>query len=116
MAPVHPQVHAPHDPPSFRIGFDGARPALAGTIDSFGADRLSQVLAGTPATEQVVAVDLSGLQVVDAAGARAPARWAGGLTDRETAVHLPGAPPSLVHIWSLLGLDRRARVDVAEPA
>ena len=112
---VHPQVHAPHDPPSFRIWFDGPRPCLAGTVDTFAADRLARVLAGTPAAP-VVALDLSGLRVVDAAGARALARWAGGLTDRGAAVHLPGAPSSLVRIWSLLGLDRWAPVDFAEPA
>jgi ABC-type transporter Mla MlaB component len=116
VAAVHPLVHAPLDPPSFRLWFDGRRAALAGTVDTFAADRLAGVLAGTPAAGPVVALDLSGLEVVDAAGARALARWAEALTDRGTAVHLPGAPSGLVRIWSLLGLAERAPVTFAEPA
>ncbi len=85
-------------------------------MDTFAADRLAGVLAGTPAAGPVVALDLSGLEVVDAAGARALARWAEALTDRGTAVHLPGAPSGLVRIWSLLGLAERAPVTFAEPA
>jgi anti-anti-sigma regulatory factor len=116
VASVHPQVHAPHDAPSFRLWFDGPRAALAGTVDTFAADRLARVLAGISATGPRVALDLSAVEVVDAAGARALARWAGALTDRGTAVHLPGAPTSLVRIWSLLGLGQRAPVEFAEPA
>ena len=116
VAAVHPQVHAPHQPPSFRIWFDGPRAALAGTVDTFAADRLARVLAGSPVLGPVASLDLSGLEVVDAAGARALARWAAPLVGRGAAVHLPGAPSPLVRIWSLLGLHRRAPVVFAEPA
>ncbi len=34
VAAVHPLVHAPLDPPSFRLWFDGPRAALAGTVDT----------------------------------------------------------------------------------
>ena len=112
---VHPQVHAPYRLPSFRIWFDGPRPALAGTVDTFAAERLARVL-GSPDPGPVAVLDLSGLEVVDAAGARVLARWAASLLDRGTAVHLPGAPSSLLRIWSLLGLHRRAPVVFAEPA
>lgn len=107
---VHPQVHAPHDRPSFRVWFDGDRAALAGTVDTFAADRLARVLATSPVAPPAVVLDLSGVEVVDVAGARVLARWARCLAERGIALHLRGAPRALVRIWGLLGLDARAPV------
>jgi ABC-type transporter Mla MlaB component len=107
---VHPQVHAPHDRPSFRVWFDGDRAILAGTVDTFAADRLARVLATSPVAAPAVALDLSGVEVVDVGGARVLADWGRSLAERGTTLHLRGAPRALVRIWGLLGLAGRAPV------
>jgi ABC-type transporter Mla MlaB component len=116
VAAVHPQVHAPHDRPAFRIWFDGGSAALAGTVDTFGADRLARVLAASPVPGRTVALDLSGVEVIDVAGARTLARWARELARKGIAVELRRPPHALVRIWELLDPQVGASVSFVEPA
>jgi ABC-type transporter Mla MlaB component len=116
VAAVHPQVRAPHDRPAFRIWFDGGSAALAGTVDTSGADRLARVLAASPVPGRTVALDLSGVEVIDAAGARTLARWARALAVGGVAVALRRAPHALVRIWDLLDLQVGASVSFGDPA
>ncbi len=110
---VHPQVHAPLDPPSFRIWFDGPRVAIAGTLDTFCCARLARVLAGSPAASGSAVLDLSRLDVVDVAGCRVLASWAHALAARGRRLRIEDAPRSLVRIWQLLGLETPAPVTFA---
>ena len=49
IASVHPVVHsADGGHPAFRVFFDGDRVVLAGSVDTFSADRLAHVLAASP--------------------------------------------------------------------
>ncbi len=110
---VHPQVHAPLDPPSFRIWFDGGHLALAGTVDTFCADRLARVLAARSVHGPTAVLDLSGLEYVDVAGCRVLARWARSLAGEGIRLRMRGAPRAVVRIWRLLGLDSPAPVTFA---
>ena len=110
---VHPQVHAPLDPPSFRIWFDGARVVLAGTVDTFCCARLARVLVGTPVDRGPAVLDLSRLEVVDVAGCRTLASWARSLAGRGMRLRVEDPPRSLVRIWRLLGFDEPAPVAFA---
>jgi anti-anti-sigma regulatory factor len=114
VAAVHPLVHAPLDQPSFRIWFDRTRVVLAGTVDTFGADRLGRVLNASPVCRPTAVLDLSRLELIDAAGCRTLAAWARALADRGVRLCLEGAPHSVVRIWRLLGLDGPAPVTFAE--
>jgi anti-anti-sigma regulatory factor len=114
VAAVHPQVHAPVDPPSFRVWFDGTRMAVAGTVDTFAADRLARVLATSPVSGPTAVLDLSELEVVDVAGCRALAAWAHALAGRGVRLRLEGAPRAVGRIWRLLGLDGSVPVTFAE--
>lgn len=111
---VHPQVHAPLDPPSFRIWFEGTRIALTGTVDTFSAGRLARLLAASPVAGPTVVLDLSGLEVVDVAGCRALALWARSLAERGIRLRVQRAPRAVVRIWRLLGMDGPAPVTFAE--
>jgi ABC-type transporter Mla MlaB component len=104
LTAVHPQVHAPLDPPSFRIWFEGTRVALAGVVDTFAADRLARILAGFPLCGSAAVLDLSRLEVADVAGCRALASWARTLAERGIRLHVEDAPSSVVRIWRLLGM------------
>jgi anti-anti-sigma regulatory factor len=110
VAAAHPLVHAPQDVPPFRLFFDDGRLALAGTVDTFGADRLATLLSTSPARGPVVTLDLTFLDFVDGAGCRALARWAHDLGERSSAVELRSAPRVVQRMWSILDFDRRAPV------
>jgi ABC-type transporter Mla MlaB component len=111
---LHPQVHAPLDPPSFRIWFDGRRVALAGAVDTFAADRLARVLAASPVSRPTAVLDLSRLEGVDAAGCRTLAAWARALAERGVRLRIEDAPRPLLRLWQLLGLEGPAPVSFAE--
>jgi ABC-type transporter Mla MlaB component len=111
---VHPQVHAPLDPPSFRIWFDDAHIALAGTVDTFCADRLARILATSPVDGPTAVLDLSGLEVVDVAGCRTLAAWARSLAGRGSRLRIQGPPRAVVRIWRLLAMDGPAPVTFSE--
>ena len=114
-AAVHPQVHAPLDsPPPFRIWFDEGRVALAGTVDTFAADRLGRVLGCSPVGGPTAVLDLSGLETADVAGCRTLAAWANALAERGVRLRVLGAPRSVHRIWNLLGLDGPEPVTFAE--
>jgi anti-anti-sigma regulatory factor len=110
---LHPQVHAPLDPPSFRIWFDGRRVALAGAVDTFTADRLARVLATCPVGGPSAVLDLSRLEAVDAAGCRTLAAWVRALAERGVRLRIEDAPPPLPRLWRLLGLEGPAPVSFA---
>lgn len=110
---VHPQVHAPLDRPSFRIWFDTTHVVLSGTVDTFGAERLTRILACSPVTGRTAVLDLSRLEAVDVAGCRTLAAWARALAGRGVRLRIQGAPRSVVRIWRLLGMDGAAPVTFA---
>lgn len=112
---VHPQVHAPLDPPSFRVWFDEGVVHLGGTVDAFGAGRLARVLEFPAVPSAPAVLDLSGLEVVDVAGCRVLARWAAAAAGSGQRPVLRGAPRAARRIWDLLGLDDTAAVTFAEP-
>jgi ABC-type transporter Mla MlaB component len=104
LTAVHPLVHAPQDPPSFRIWFDGPRVVLAGTVDTFAADRLARILAASPVGGPTAVLDLSRLEVADVAGCRALAEWARALHGRGVGLEVVHAPRSVLRIWRVLGM------------
>lgn len=114
VAAVHPLVHAPLNPPPFRLWFDDARVVLSGTVDTFAADRLARVLATSPASGPTALLDLSRLETVDVAGCRALAAWARALAERGVGLRVHGAPRAVLRIWGLMGLDGVAPVTFAE--
>jgi anti-anti-sigma factor len=103
VACVHPQVHAGPEEPAFRVFFDGGGLAVAGTVDAFGADRLSRVLASSALDPPAVRMDLSRVEFMDAAGCRAIAAWAHGVAEGSAPVTLTGASRMVRRMWQLLG-------------
>jgi anti-anti-sigma factor len=103
VACVHPLVHAGPDEASFRVFFDGGGLAVAGTLDAFGADRLSRVLATSPVHGPTVRLDLSRVEFIDVAACRAIAVWAHGLEQRSAQVTVAGASRMVRRMWRLLG-------------
>lgn len=115
VASVHPLVHAPDGCPPFRVWFDGDTLAAAGTLDTFGADRLEQVLTGTHVDLPVVTLDLTRVDFVDVGGCRTLARWARRLQDRGARLELTGTSRIFRRMWRILGFDEYADVAFREP-
>jgi anti-anti-sigma factor len=111
---VHPLVHAPESVLSFRLFFDDHRIVLAGSVDTFSADRLACVLASSPLDPDAAVLDLSPLEFLDVAGCRALARWARALRARSVPLEVVGASPLVRRMWQLLGLGEFAPVAFAE--
>lgn len=105
VASVHPQVHARPEHAAFRVFFDDGGLAVAGTLDAFGADRLTRVLSCSALAPPAVRMDLSRVEFMDAAGCRAIAAWAHGLEQRcgPAEVTLTGASRMVRRMWQLLG-------------
>ncbi|WP_410612509.1 STAS domain-containing protein [Amycolatopsis sp. lyj-109] len=94
---------------------------LAGVVDPFGRDRIDYLmLAATEALRplSLAVLDLSALELLGAAGARALARWMIACAERGITVRLVVAPRSTARrVVVVAGLDRRATVfDDLEPA
>jgi hypothetical protein len=104
VASVHPLVRAPAGVSSFRVFAEDGRIVLAGSVDTFSADRLAGVLASSPVGDHGAVLDLSLVEFLDVAGSRAIARWAQGLAARSVPVELRGASPLFVRMWRLLSL------------
>jgi hypothetical protein len=116
IAAVHPFVHTPDGVPPFRIFFDDDRIVLAGSVDSFSADRLAHVLAASPIGAAGAVLDVSLLEFADVAGCRALALWARGLADRSLPVEVRGASPLFRRMWDVLALSEYAAVGFEEAA
>ena len=112
VASAHPLVHA-EDLPPFRLFFDDGRLALAGSVDTFDADRLGALLASSPVRGPVVTLDLTFLDFIDGAGCRTLARWARDLGARSITVELRSAPRVVQRMWSILGFGSLAPVTFA---
>jgi hypothetical protein len=109
-ASAHPLVHAAQVVPSFRLFFDQGRLALAGSVDTFDADRLQRLLSTSPVEGPVATLDLTFLEFIDGAGCRALARWARDLRVRSISLELRDAPRLVPRMWSVLGFDTHAPV------
>jgi anti-anti-sigma regulatory factor len=99
----------------FRVSFDGGRVVVEGTIDTFDADRLARILAGSPSVPAAL-LDVARLEFIDVAGCRVIARWAGELRARGVPVEIRGASPLFHRVWDVLALDKVAPVAFAEAA
>lgn len=106
---AHPTSHAPDHLSPWRLFFDEHGLALAGSVDTFTADRLAALLAGTPTGERAV-LDLGDLDFVDVAGCRALAGWAASLRARGVPLEIRGASRLVQRVWRVLGLDELAPV------
>jgi anti-anti-sigma factor len=115
VASVHPLVHDDAGGPPFRVWFEGEAIALGGALDTFGADRLEQVLTGTHVDRPTVTLDLSAVEFVDVGGARAIARWARLLQDRGARLELVGTSRVFRRMWRILDFDDYAAVAFREP-
>jgi anti-anti-sigma regulatory factor len=109
-ASAHPLVHAARGVPAFRLFFDQGCLTLAGSVDSFEADRLQRLLSASPVEGPVATLDLTFLTFIDGAGCRALARWARDLGARSITLELRGAPHLVRRMWSILSLDTLAPV------
>ena len=114
IATVHPLVHTPEGVPPFQVFFDDGRLVVAGSVDTFTADRLGAVLAGTPVDGAHPVLDLGRLEFVDVAGCRALARWAEAVCARPAQLRVTGATRLVERMWRLLALDAVAPVTFAE--
>jgi ABC-type transporter Mla MlaB component len=115
VASVHPQVHDDAGSPPFRAWFEGEAIVLVGALDTFGADRLEQVLTGTHVDWPVVTLDLSGVEFIDVGGCRAIAHWARRLQDTDCLLELAGASRVFRKMWRILAFDDYAAVSFREP-
>lgn len=116
VAAVHPFVHGPGDAPTFRIFFDGDRIVLAGSVDTFSADRLARVLASSPVDAAGAVLDLRLTEFLDVAACRVLARWAGELHDRALPLEIRNPSLLLQRMWHVLALDDVAPVLFARSA
>jgi len=116
VAAVHPLVHGPDGVPSFRVFFDDDRLVLAGSVDTFGADRLARVLATSPVAGDGAVLDLSLAEFVDVTACRVLAQWARDLQDRDLDVEVRNASPLLRRMWRILALDEFVPVQFAGAA
>jgi hypothetical protein len=114
-AAAHPLVHSPAAAlPAFRVFFDGGRLVIAGSVDTFGVDRLARQLADSPVPAVSVTLDLTRLEFIDLAGCRGIATWAQGLAARSISLTVVGGSRLVQHMWRLLELDAIAGVAFAE--
>jgi hypothetical protein len=113
VATVHPLVHDHAETPGFRVFFDDDRVVLAGSVDSFSADRLSRVLSASPLAACSAVLDLQLNDFLDVAACRALARWARDLHDRGLRLEIRSATPLLQRMWQLLALEELAPVEFA---
>jgi ABC-type transporter Mla MlaB component len=116
VAAVHPLVHGPDAVPAFRVFFDGDRLVLAGSVDTFSADRLARVLASSPAGAEGAVLDLSLTEFVDVSACRVLARWARDLQARAVRVEVRDASPLFRRMWRVLALDELVPLSFAEAA
>ena len=91
VASVHPQVRGIEESSSFRLFVDGDRIALAGSVDTFSADRLARVLPSARVNTDGVVLDVAALDFLDVAGCRVLARWAAGLWARSVPLEVTGS-------------------------
>ena len=111
---VHATGYAPGHLHPYRLFFDDDRIVLSGSVDTFTADRLATLLAGTP-TGAAAVLDLGDLEFIDVAGCRALACWAGELQARGVPLEVRGASPLLQRVWRILGLDEVSPVAFTDP-
>ena len=116
VATVHPLVHGPDAVPPFRIFFDHDRLVLAGSVDTFSADRLARVLASSPVGSDGAVLDLAATQFMDVSSARVLARWARDLQARSVQVEVRDASPLFRRMWQILALDELVPVSFAGAA
>jgi ABC-type transporter Mla MlaB component len=116
VASVHPLIHGPDAVPSFRVFFDDDRLVLAGSVDTFSADRLARVLASSPPGTGGAVLDLSLTEFVDVSACRVLARWARDLQERSRRVEVRDASPLFRRMWRILALDELVPVSFADAA
>ena len=113
VAAVHPLVHPDNGPPPFRLFFDSSGAlVLAGTVDSFVADRLARVLSTTHLQSGEVRLDVSRLEFIDTRGCWVLAAWGRRLGEDEARLVLTGASRIFRRVWQVLGFDALPNVTV----
>jgi len=113
---VHPMVHAADGGPSFRVFVDEDRLVLAGSVDTFSADRLARVLASSPLGSDAAVIDLGPMEFMDVSAARVLARWAHDLQAGSVQVEVRNATPLFRRMWQILALDELVPVSFAGAA
>jgi ABC-type transporter Mla MlaB component len=99
---------------SFRLFAGDNGLALAGSVDRSSSDRLGRVLAATAVSDDVVVLDLAGLEFLDLGACRALAHWVAGLADRSVTVQVTGSSALLRQMWRVLDLDQLAPLTFLE--
>jgi anti-anti-sigma factor len=98
------QAPARDEPPPFQLIRDEGRLAVAGSVDTFGADRLAQLLASSPVVGPAVTLDLRGTTFVDSAGVHLAVEADAWAARNGTRFAIIAGPPSVHSIFELTGL------------
>jgi anti-anti-sigma factor len=104
LACVHPAYRDPVVGFSLHAG-PGGGVCLEGEVDAFQAPLLARALAATP-SRPVTVLDVSGLALLDAAGASTLAHHADRLRAAGRELHIEGASPLVRKVWHLLGFSQ----------
>ncbi len=113
LACRHPQVREPVQEESFRLFFDGDTLVLAGMLDSFNAEQLERLLAGTHVQRDRLVLDVSQLEFVDGRGTTVLAELALALSERKGMLRIVGASATLQKIWRVLGYSQLTNVTLS---
>jgi ABC-type transporter Mla MlaB component len=111
LACLHPLVRTPLRESAFGLFFDGSTMTLAGTVETFSADRLHRVLFRShvqSASDQPgaqITLDLSGLDFIDGHGLSVLADWARSRQGNSSTVRLIGMSLTARTVWAILGYD-----------
>jgi hypothetical protein len=119
LTSVHPVVREFDSVAPFRVFFDDGCLRVTGSVDAFTSDSFINLLVGSHAMTEpgdttghgpapAAAVDVSGVEFIDARGATTLAEAVRALRGRGLDVSIRGASAVLRRIWSVLQLDEVA--------
>ena len=117
IAAVHPSGNVAHPRESFRIYFDNDRLLLAGSADSFCAERLERLLTTSHRNRSgLITVDVHALEFIDGRACAAIAGWADTLNLWSGHLRIAGASRTFRRVWQVLGFDVLTNASFAELA